>query len=169
MNESANNNQFNGMNTNNGTYNNQNFSVQDNNTSQNTNVTTNVYSDNGTNIINDPIVIAKQAELDAAGSGLHALVHPCFLYESLWCLIGFVALHFYSKKLKSFDGEIFLLYISWYGLGRFWIEALRTDSLFIGDFKVSQLVAAACVVVGLARAPFRQGSNPCPLVASIRR
>ena len=53
MNESANNNQFNGMNTNNGTYNNQNFSVQDNNTSQNTNVTTNVYSDNGTNIIND--------------------------------------------------------------------------------------------------------------------
>ena len=104
----------------------------------------------GTNIINDPIVIAKQAELDAAGSGLHALVHPCFLYESLWCLIGFVALHFYSKKLKSFDGEIFLLYISWYGLGRFWIEALRTDSLFIGDFKVSQLVAAACVVVGLA-------------------
>lgn len=104
----------------------------------------------GTTIINDPIVIAKQAELDAAGSGLHALVHPCFLYESLWCLIGFVALHFYSKKLKSFDGEIFLLYITWYGLGRFWIEALRTDSLFIGDFKVSQLVAAACVVVGLA-------------------
>lgn len=104
----------------------------------------------GTIITNDPVVIAKQEELYAAGSGLHALVHPCFLYESLWCLIGFVALHFYSKKLKSFDGEIFLLYISWYGLGRFWIEALRTDSLFIGDFKVSQLVAAACVVVGLA-------------------
>lgn len=59
MNESANNNQFNGMNTNNGTYNNQNFSVQDNNTSQNTNVTTNVYSDNGTNIINDSTVYNK--------------------------------------------------------------------------------------------------------------
>ena len=53
MNEPANNNQFNGMNTNNGIYNNQNFSVQDNNTSQNINVTTNVDSDNGTNIIND--------------------------------------------------------------------------------------------------------------------
>ena len=104
----------------------------------------------GTSIINDPLVIAKQTELDAAGSGLYALVHPCFLYESLWCLIGFIALHFYSKKLKTFDGEIFLLYISWYGLGRFWIEALRTDSLFIGPFKVSQIVAGVCVVVGLA-------------------
>ena len=104
----------------------------------------------GTTIINDPVVIAKQAELDAAGNGLFALVHPCFLYESLWCLIGFIALHFYSKKLKTFDGEIFLLYITWYGLGRFWIEALRTDSLFIGPFKVSQIVAGGCVIVGLA-------------------
>ena len=59
INEPANNNQFNGMNTNNGIYNNQNFSVQDNNTSQNTNVTTNVYSDNGTNIINDSPVYNK--------------------------------------------------------------------------------------------------------------
>ena len=104
----------------------------------------------GTTIINDPVVVAKQAELDAAGNGLFALVHPCFLYESLWCLIGFIALHFYSKKLKTFDGEIFLLYIIWYGLGRFWIEALRTDSLFIGPFKVSQIVAGGCVIVGLA-------------------
>lgn len=104
----------------------------------------------GTTIINDPVVIAKQAELDAAGNGLFALVHPCFLYESLWCLVGFIALHFYSKKLRTFDGEIFLLYITWYGLGRFWIEALRTDSLFIGPFKVSQIVAGVCVVVGLA-------------------
>ena len=104
----------------------------------------------GTSIINDPIVIAKQEELDAAGSGLYALVHPCFLYESLWCLLGFIALHFYSKKLRSFDGEIFLLYISWYGLGRFWIEGLRTDSLYIGSFRVSQLVAAASVIIGVA-------------------
>ena len=59
MNEPANNNQFNGMNTNNGIYNNQNFSVQNNNTSQNINVTTNVYSDNGTNIINDSTVYNK--------------------------------------------------------------------------------------------------------------
>ncbi len=78
------------------------------------------------------------------------LVHPCFLYESVWCLIGFIGLHFYSKKLRSFDGEIVLMYIAWYGLGRAWIEGMRTDSLMIGQFKVSQLVAAASFVVGTA-------------------
>lgn len=76
-----------------------------------------------------------------------ALVHPCFLYESVWCLIGFVALHFYSKKLRTFDGEITLMYIAWYGLGRAFIEGLRTDSLMLGDFRISQLVAAASFVV----------------------
>ena len=76
-----------------------------------------------------------------------ALVHPCFLYESVWCLVGFVALHFYSKKLRTFDGEIMLMYLAWYGLGRAWIEGLRTDSLMAGDFRISQVVAAACFVV----------------------
>lgn len=77
--------------------------------------------------------------------------HPCFLYESLWCLIGFLVLHFYSKKFRKFDGEIFLLYIGWYGAGRFWIEALRTDSLFIPGtpLKVSQLVAGTCVIFSI--------------------
>ena len=85
-------------------------------------------------------------------SGFEAgtLVHPCFLYESVWCLVGFIALHFYSKKLRTFDGEIALLYAAWYGLGRAWIEGLRTDSLMIGEFKVSQLVAAASFIVGTA-------------------
>lgn len=85
-------------------------------------------------------------------SGFEAgtLVHPCFLYESVWCLAGFIALHFYSKKLRTFDGEIALLYIAWYGLGRAWIEGLCTDSLMIGQFKVSQLVAAASFIVGTA-------------------
>ena len=50
------------------------------------------------------------------------VAHPCFLYESLWCIVGFLVLHFYSKKFRKFDGEIFLLYIGWYGAGRFWIE-----------------------------------------------
>lgn len=85
-------------------------------------------------------------------SGFEAgtLVHPCFLYESVWCLLGFIGLHFYSKKLRSFDGEIMLMYIAWYGLGRAWIEGMRTDSLMIGQFKVSQLIAAASFVVGTA-------------------
>ena len=71
-----------------------------------------------------------------------AVVHPCFLYESAWCLVGFILLHFYSKKLRSYDGEIFLLFVAWYGLGRFFIEGLRTDSLMLGEIKVSQLIAA---------------------------
>lgn len=68
-------------------------------------------------------------------------VHPCFLYESLWCVIGFIILHIYSKRRK-FNGEIFLMYISWYSFGRFFIEGLRTDSLMLGNLKISQLVAA---------------------------
>ena len=76
-------------------------------------------------------------------------VHPCFLYESLWCIIGFVLLHIYSKHRK-FDGELFLLYIGWYGLGRVIIEGLRTDSLMIGHLRVSQLVAGLCIIVSIA-------------------
>ncbi len=103
----------------------------------------------GTAIIQDPQVVAKQAELDQQGNGIYALVHPCFLYESLWCIVGFVFLHFYSKKLKTFDGEIFLLYVLWYGAGRAWIEGLRTDSLYIGDIRVSQLVAIVSAAIAL--------------------
>lgn len=75
-------------------------------------------------------------------------VHPCFLYESIWCLIGFIGLHLYFKHRK-FDGEIFLLYSGWYGLGRFFIEGLRTDSLYIGQIRVSQLVAGTCVIASI--------------------
>ncbi|WP_294476202.1 prolipoprotein diacylglyceryl transferase [uncultured Ruminococcus sp.] len=75
-------------------------------------------------------------------------IHPCFLYESLWCLLGFVLLHLYFKHRK-FDGEIFLMYTFWYGLGRFFIEGLRTDSLYLGQIRVSQLVAGTCVVASV--------------------
>ena len=78
-----------------------------------------------------------------------APVHPTFLYESLWNLIGFIALHFYSKKRK-FPGEIALLYVAWYGLGRAWIEGLRTDSLYIGTLRVSQVLAAVSCIVAIA-------------------
>ena len=74
-------------------------------------------------------------------------IHPCFLYESLWCLIGFLILHLYFKHRK-FDGEIFIMYAGWYGLGRFFIEGLRTDSLYIGStgIRVSQLLSIVLVV-----------------------
>jgi phosphatidylglycerol:prolipoprotein diacylglycerol transferase len=67
--------------------------------------------------------------------------HPTFLYESLWNVLGFVLLHFYSRRRK-YDGEIFLMYVAWYGLGRSMIEGLRTDSLFLGssNLRVSQLI-----------------------------
>lgn len=79
-------------------------------------------------------------------------VHPTFLYESLWNLAGLVFLHFWSKKGKrKYDGQIFWLYILWYGLGRAWIEGLRTDSLYIGstDIRVSQLLAAVSALSAL--------------------
>lgn len=82
---------------------------------------------------------------------LDMVAHPCFLYESLWCLLGFILLHIYSKHRK-FDGEIFIMYIGWYGLGRFWIEGLRTDSLYIPgtEFRVSQVLAGTCVLFAIA-------------------
>ncbi|MCL2077900.1 MAG: prolipoprotein diacylglyceryl transferase [Oscillospiraceae bacterium] len=82
--------------------------------------------------------------------GEGALVHPCFLYESLWCLLGFVLLHFYSKKLRTFDGEIFLLFAAWYGTGRAFNEQLRADSLMLGYFKVSQLLAIITAIISIA-------------------
>ncbi|MFT3951048.1 MAG: prolipoprotein diacylglyceryl transferase [Oscillospiraceae bacterium] len=75
-------------------------------------------------------------------------VHPCFLYESLWCILGFVLINFYSKHRK-FDGELFLMYIGWYGLGRFFIEGLRTDSLYLFNIRISQLIAGTCVIAAL--------------------
>lgn len=81
--------------------------------------------------------------------GITGVVHPCFLYESVWCLLGFIFLHIYSKKLRTFDGEVFLLYVAWYGLERFFVEGLRTDSLMAGDFRISQIVAAVSCIAAL--------------------
>ena len=75
--------------------------------------------------------------------------HPTFLYESVWNAAGFVLLHFLSKKRK-FDGQIVLGYLAWYGLGRTFIEGLRLDSLYWGDFRVSQLLAACTCFIGVA-------------------
>ncbi len=75
-------------------------------------------------------------------------VHPCFLYESLWCLLGFVILAFISKHRK-YDGQIFLMYLGWYGAERFFVEGLRTDSLMVGNIRVSQLLSAVLFVVSV--------------------
>lgn len=78
-------------------------------------------------------------------NGVTIYVHPTFLYESVWNVLGLLILHFYSKRRK-FDGQIFLMYLGWYGLGRMFIEGLRTDSLYVGssNLRVSQLLAGIC-------------------------
>ncbi len=72
--------------------------------------------------------------------------HPTFLYESLWNITGFVILHLLRKK-KPFDGFFLWAYVLWYGLGRVWIEGLRTDSLMLGNLRISQIVAGVCIIV----------------------
>lgn len=76
-------------------------------------------------------------------NGVTQYYHPTFLYESLWNLLGLLLLHLYSKKRK-YDGQIFVMYLGWYGLGRALIEGLREDSLYLGGtgLRVSQLVGA---------------------------
>ena len=77
------------------------------------------------------------------------LVHPCFLYESIWCIAGFFLLNHLSKKRK-FSGQITLYYCVWYGFGRAIIELLRTDSLMIGPLKVSFVLSLLiCVLAAI--------------------
>lgn len=58
-------------------------------------------------------------------------VHPTFFYESLWNFVGIFLIYWIGKHWKKFDGQVFWSYVLWYGLGRFWIEGLRTDSLYL--------------------------------------
>ena len=96
-------------------------------------------------------------------------VHPTFLYESLWNILGFVLVNLYAKYLhKKYDGELFIMIFGWYGLGRMFIEGLRTDSLYSTmfgiEFRTSQVLAAvifsicaaALIVFGFIRKPTRQ-------------
>ena len=75
-------------------------------------------------------------------------VHPTFLYESLWNLAGFILINIFYKK-KKFNGQIACMYLAWYGFGRFFIEALRTDSLYVPgtEIRVSQMVGMLCFII----------------------
>ena len=81
-------------------------------------------------------------------------VHPTFLYESLWNLIGLLLIVFVVSKARRFDGENTFFYFLWYGIGRFWIEGLRTDSLYLFNWtiagqpiRVSQALSLVMVLV----------------------
>lgn len=93
-------------------------------------------------------------------------VHPTFLYESLWCCVLLIILALYRKH-KKYEGELFLLYIFGYGLGRVWIEGLRTDQLLLPGIglPVSQLLAG-CVVIfaGAALLYLRKNHKRMPLL-----
>ncbi|XJS10340.1 prolipoprotein diacylglyceryl transferase [Aerococcaceae bacterium WGS1372] len=76
--------------------------------------------------------------------------HPTFLYESMWNLIGVIILLLLRGRDQLFKrGEIVAYYLLWYGIGRFWIEGLRTDSLYLGPFRVSQIVSLIMIIVGI--------------------
>jgi len=77
-----------------------------------------------------------------------AYYHPTFFYESLWCFIGFIIL-LVVGKLNNKTGILFSTYLIWYGIGRFLIESLRQDSLFLGNIKVAQLVSLIYIIVGI--------------------
>lgn len=84
----------------------------------------------------------------------HGEVHPTFLYECLWNIVGLVLLIMLAKKWRRYDGQLFTTYVLWYGMGRAWIEGLRSDSLYFFGLKLfgmpvrtSQMLAVTSVVV----------------------
>ena len=104
--------------------------------------------------------------LDAA---TYVEVHPTFLYESLWNTVGFLLLWLVFSRLRSFDGENACFYLAWYAFGRFWIEGLRTDSLYLFDWtiagepiRVSQALSVVIFVVAVAVLLIKRSKHPSP-------
>ena len=77
------------------------------------------------------------------------MVHPTFLYESIWDIAIFAFLYFYLSKRRAFPGQLALLYVILYSLGRFFIEGLRTDSLYIGPLRTAQLISILGILIGV--------------------
>ncbi|MBO5278463.1 MAG: prolipoprotein diacylglyceryl transferase [Lachnospiraceae bacterium] len=100
-----------------------------------------VYSGYITNQIAENIKVVNGVE--------YIQVHPTFLYESLWNIGVLIVLMLYRRH-KKFDGEVFCFYLIGYGLGRAWIEGLRTDQLMLGNFAVSQVLSVILVIVVIA-------------------
>ena len=100
----------------------------------------------------DGVYALRAAGFGGAALGETVYVHPTFFYESLWNALGFLLLHLHSKRRRRYQGQYFLLYLMWYGLGRFFIESLRTDSLWLipGAVRVSQMLAGLTVLAALA-------------------
>ena len=95
-----------------------------------------------------PFRMGLLSEYTETGSTMH-YYHPTFLYESLWNITGFILISCLYRK-KKFNGQVALMYFAWYGFGRMFIEGLRTDSLYVGPFRISQVVGAVCFAAGTA-------------------
>ena len=98
--------------------------------------------------INDSMQIGGEMYSSGAEMLWDKPVHPCFLYESVWCLLGFAFLAFMSKRRK-YDGQIALMYMAWYGAERFLVEGLRTDSLMVGNIRISQALSAVIFITSV--------------------
>jgi len=97
-------------------------------------------------------IAASQAGLAAQGFQVdpELPVHPIFLYESLWCLTGFVILYIACRKFRKFSGQIFGMYGIWYGTGRFMVECFKTDSNYIGATGLSGSQGVAILLFGIS-------------------
>lgn len=98
-----------------------------------------------TNFENNPLRMAVQKVYEGGFAVNKGVFHPTFFYESVWNIIGFILIQFIYRK-KKYNGQITLIYIGWYGLGRMFIEGLRTDSLTVGSIRISQLLALICFI-----------------------
>lgn len=115
-------------------------------------------------------IMGHQDEFAANGITMdpNKAVHPTFLYESIWCLLGFFVLYLICQKFRKFSGQIFLCYGVWYGLERAVVEGLRTDSLYIAGttLRVSQVLSAALALaclVALIVLLIKYTKNPKPI------
>lgn len=98
-----------------------------------------------------PNVIIEQMYIKNPLTGEFQYYHPTFLYESLWNVLGFITLLIFRRKLPVKRGEIFLTYLVWYSVGRFFVEGLRTDSLMLfgGLMRAAQMVSLVFIVVAV--------------------
>ncbi|MBH9965923.1 prolipoprotein diacylglyceryl transferase [Bacillus enclensis] len=86
--------------------------------------------------------------------------HPTFLYESLWNIAGFILLLILRRKANLRRGELFLSYVIWYSIGRFFVEGMRTDSLMLTEFlRIAQVISLVLIVVAAALIIFRRKSG----------
>ncbi len=92
---------------------------------------------------------SDQIQREMSLFGANVAVHPTFLYESVWNLVGAVLLGLFHKH-KKHHGQVFFLYLTWYGIGRFFVEGLRMDSLYWGSLRISQVVGLVTAVIGVA-------------------